>query len=166
MAARPLVNRTSQRKAVLLAGVFVVAAWVAHPFFVQSSASVQPSAPLAVKPAAVSDNRPVMPQGFQQQFVIRDPFQIPQEALPPNAVASSNNGSSVAASPSAQMYQVTGIAIGNGTAAVILESSAGSRTYRIGEYAGQYQIRDITADSVLLVGANGSHVLQMRRSIQ
>lgn len=165
MAARPLVNRISQRKGVILAGVFVVAAWVAYPFFVQSSAPVLPSAPLPVKPTAVSDNRPVMPQGFQQQSAIRDPFQMPQEALPPNAVAVSDKGS-VAASPSALMYRVTGIAVGNGTAAVILESSAGSRSYRIGEYAGQYQIRDITADSVLLVGANGSHVLQMRRSIQ
>jgi hypothetical protein len=161
------MDRISQRRGALLTGVFVVAAWFVYPFFRQSSAPVQSPALLAVKPAAVSDNRPVMPQGFRQQFVIRDPFLMPQEALPPNAVASSNKGNgSAAASPLAPMYRVTGIAIGNGTAAVILESNAGSRSYRIGEYAGQYQICDITADAVLLAGPDGSHLLNMRGRIE
>lgn len=150
-------NRVN-RKVLLIAGFFAVGAFAAYP-----AVMPQPSAATvttAAKPAVVSANSPVMPQGSQQQAV-RDPFQMPKEVLPPVSVSTVSRPAQPA--PALPQFQLTGVAIGNGTAAAILESSAGSRSYQVGEYAGPYQVRRITSDSVVLVGPNGPHVLKMRR---
>lgn len=157
MAAWPLLN-SGQRKRVLVAGVLVTAAWILYPSSEPPAATPTP----VVKPTVAAGKQPVMPKGFQQQSVIRDPFQQPQPVLPgrPDTDAAADGSTSIAAP---LPLRLTGIAIGNGTAAAILESKADSRSYRVGDYAGRYQIRDITRDTVLLDGPDGRHVLYMGR---
>lgn len=157
MAAWPL-NKIHRGKTVLFICVVIVTVWLAYPYFVESYAPVQPK-PAVVRPLAAVDSRPVMPRGFGQPSTIYDPFRMQQAVLP--LAAAPNQETTVATTP----YRVTGIAIGNSTAVVILESNAGSRSYRIGEYVGQYQIREITQDSVLIVAPNESHLLSLKRGI-
>ena len=158
MAAWPL-NKINCGKAVLLAGMVVAAVWMTYPYLVESSVPARPLKPAAPKPAG-GDNQP-MPKGFGQPPVICDPFRMSSAVLPLAAT-----GSSRSAPVPTIPYRLTGIAIGNQAAAVILESKEGSRSYRIGDYAGQYQIREITPASVLIVGPDGSHLLNLKRGIQ
>ena len=85
MATQLLPSIGVRQKGLMLAGVFALAAWIAYPQLVQQSVA-PPVTPSVVKPARSFDNRQPMPSGFQQSAVIRDPFQMPNEDLPPGSL--------------------------------------------------------------------------------
>lgn len=158
-----LLAKLVNRKVLLLTGVLAVSAWAAYPQLAPQSAAPVVAQTVS-QPKVPVDSLPPMPAGFQQPAVYRDPFQTPKEALPPSKPASAYAGRTASPPPpTLPQFELTGVAIGNGTAAAILESSSGSRSYRVGEYAGPFQVRSIKSDSVVLVGPNGPQVLKMRR---
>ena len=164
MAALPMLKMNSNRKGLFFAGLLVAVVFLTYPLFLRTPLA-SPSVPSVVKPAGVSDKRAVMPAGFQQQASVRDPFQMPMEQLSTaSAVAASGYNLPAMLQPLARpQFQLMGVAMGNGTSVAILESSAGSRTYRVGETADSYLVHTISLDSVTLVGPGGTYVLPLRR---
>lgn len=164
MATLPILKISNHHKMLFLSGLLLALAFLTYPLFFRTPLASSP-VPTMVKPLGVSGKRAVMPVGYRQQAGFRDPFQLPKDPLQTTpAVAGSSDNASVAPQlPARFQFQLTGVAIGNGTSAAILESIAGSRTYQVGEYAGAYLVRTISIDSVTLVGPDGIHVLTVRR---
>lgn len=87
---------------------------------------------------------------------------------PPEAIAVANAATTTAkngqaAGQTGGTPQLSGIIGGGGNRVAIIRFSGMSRSYRVGESLGAYQILEIGPDSVTLTGPGGSTLLTMGR---
>ena len=122
-------------------------------------------APPAVAPApkAASSTVPVMPNGAGVQGqVMRDLFAPPAGyaallAMPQKGDAPERNGGRTFSQ--GPLPTLTGVIQGDGTRVAILRQGAISRSYRVGQAAGEYTVASISPSSVTLSGPTGTKVL-------
>jgi hypothetical protein len=141
-----------------------------------SNGSLQPKAPISPTTA-----KSPQPQAFA---VLRDPFSVPQgyrtaaptqqqaqQFLSPSSSSSANaapapnfatlgtfNGANTAAAAGPAM-NLTGVVGAGSSKAIIIRSGSGSRSYRMHDQVGPYEIVDIGDRSVTLEGTTGQKVL-------
>ena len=154
-----LSNKLNQRKLLMYVTLFAAMLFAVYPLFMGRETPVSVVLPAAQSPTLGLD-KPAMPSGHTQQAV-RDPFQKPKEIMP--IEPTKHEYKQPKTTPILPQFQLKGVAVSNGVAAAILESGADSRSYRIGEFAGPYQVRSIGVDAVVLEGPGGAHILRMRR---
>ncbi len=173
--------------AVMLGGLLLAGAVIffAHRFFAGS-----PSVPVArgqgqpAETVVVSAVSPAVQ--VREPKVLRDPFAAPGEGRANGAAAAAENPAiRGAVSPPGGAVDETGkpmtaglkgvsagrpvlpvlqgIAGSSGQWAAVLQIGVESRSYRLGERAGPYEVMAITRDSVTLSGPDGTTVLAMER---
>lgn len=107
----------------------------------------------------------VLPQGYNPNAVIRDPFAMPSQfqqqttnAIPANVGRNQQAGKAREALPVVQ-----GIVSAGTAKAAILAVGSDSRSYKIGERAGSYVITAIASSSVTLQGPEDTVVVPIGR---
>lgn len=107
----------------------------------------------------------VLPQGYNPNAVIRDPFAIPiQYQQQPNVAIPAGVGRDQQTGKTREALPVVQGIVGAGTAkAAILSTGSESRSYRVNERVGSYVITAISNNSVTLQGPEGTVVVPMGR---
>lgn len=106
-----------------------------------------------------------MPQGYQPQAVLHDPFTLPPTAsavqpVSPEATAAGKvKPAKTTKTASKPGLILTGIVVSGNNRVAIIQNGKESRSYQIGELVGSYQLRRIDDKSVLLAGPSGELVL-------
>ncbi|HWR29811.1 MAG TPA: hypothetical protein VN631_08240 [Negativicutes bacterium] len=156
-----------QRKRLLVSVLFGVATIAATVLWTESYPTV-PMSPTtvvsAVSPkAAITVQTPTMPRGAESvRLTVRDIFSPPVEystllPVPSNDIAHSVR-QTVLTGPAPVL---TGVIAGEGARVAILRQGTISRSYRVGESAGAYQIASIGDRSVTLASPDGTTIVTM-----
>ena len=157
---------------LLLAGAVL---FFAHHVFTVVPAPVAVHKEKPIETGVVSAVNPV--PSARDRKPLRDPFAAPPEFRPTavdvtekpispgltRAYGVAAAGSGVAATGHPVLPVLHGIAGSGGQWAAVLQVGAESRSCRLGERAGPYEVTAITRDSVTLSGPDGTVVLAMER---
>lgn len=106
-------------------------------------------------------SQPVMPKGYQPNLTLRDPFAIPPEYRTPTPAGPAVNIGPT--QPKETLPVVTGIVMTNSAGSAIIQYGSDSRSYRLGDFVGPYQIVSINARLVVLQGPSGRLILSLGR---
>jgi len=119
---------------------------------------------------------PVMPQGYQPDSTLRDPFAVASAyqkvAGPPTGTLAKDIGTKPDSSGPANSQAIagkeekpvlTGVVDGNGKRLAIIEYKSESRFYKAQDYVGPYQLLAVYEDSVTLWGPGGNLALTLGR---
>ncbi|WP_371371389.1 hypothetical protein [Sporomusa aerivorans] len=114
-------------------------------------------------------SQPILPRGYGIPATVRDVFAIPTEfrpvfaALPAAAPERKNTAdilsSGQAAEPPAIPLVLVGIISGGGQKVAIIKYAGGSRSYRINDFIGPYQLIAIESAATVLLGPKGRSTL-------
>ena len=156
-----------KRKWLLVSVLFGVATIAATLLWTESYPTV-PMSPTTVVPTvsqktAITAQTPTMPKGTERVgLTVRDIFSPPVEystLLPvPSDGASHSVRQAVLTGPAPVL---TGVIVGEGSRVAILRQGTISRSYRVGESAGAYQIASIGDRSVTLASPGGTTIVTM-----
>jgi len=156
-----------KRKWLLVSVLFGVATIAATLLWTESYPTV-PMSPTTVVPTvsqktAITAQTPTMPKGTERVgLTVRDIFSPPVEystLLPvPSDGASRSVRQTVLTGPAPVL---TGVIVGEGSRVAILRQGTISRSYRVGESAGAYQIASIGDRSVTLASPGGTTIVTM-----
>lgn len=129
-----------------------------------------------IKQDGVSNSKPIMPNGYQNEKVTRNPF-----ALPPDMVAKrttnaapSNLATNKIPSDKASMGQgpaehkqalpslrLTGIITSQDMKLAVINAAGKSKSYQVNDSLGSYTVAAISDDTVMLNGPEGTKVLTL-----
>lgn len=112
--------------------------------------------------------RTVMPRGYQQEAVIKDPFAVPKAYQKPaipagSAVNTPHQNAAVPKSGKAVKPVLTGIVAGRSKQLAIIEYQSQSRTYQVRDQFGPFVVAAIFEHSVVLEGPEGRLTLTLGR---
>jgi hypothetical protein len=122
--------------------------------------------------------KPVMPSGYQLSEARHDPFAVPSEyqqpapadknTLPERPPANPSGASAKEIAHYSEGQQdvrpvLVGVVSGNDTYRAIIQYGADSRSYRVSESVGPYQLVAISDDAVTLSGPGGKLALTLGR---
>lgn len=127
--------------------------------------TVAPAAEVNSRPSPV---RPVMPQGYGPEAVIRDPFAVlaaqQKPVAQPDKIADRLPAASGRVTASGASRPVlTGVVTGEYSQLAIIEYDKESRSYQVLDEIGPYQVLDITPAAVVLNGPGGRITLKLGR---
>lgn len=160
------INKFTPRQrltAMVVFGVVLVGLFYYNdsPEVVMAPPPVKQGVPVA------SGGGPKIPQGYEPGQIVRDPFAMPKEFEPANphipaSGAPSDPGTAgrIGAGSSA-IPTVNGIVGGDGRWMAIIQYGAESRSYKVQDYVGPYQVTAITSDTVTVWGPGGRSVLMV-----
>ncbi len=136
-------------------------------FYLQSTSPVIPPATVPANPpkaiVAAADNKPLLPNGYIVNKIIRDPFKMPSTLTKQSGPLSYQGGSKAASYEHLGLPVLTGIVKTDNYRVAILEYNGKSRYHRLQDKIGPYQLVAISDSSVTLYSANGRQVLPLRR---
>ena len=127
---------------------------------------------VAVAPSPVKQGIPVasgaqpkIPQGYEPGQIVRDPFAKPKEFEPANphipASGAPSDPGTAGRIGAGAIPTVNGIVGGDGRWMAIIQYGTESRSYKVKDYVGAYQVTAITADTVTVWGPSGRSVLMV-----
>ncbi len=158
--------------AVVVIGGLLLAGTVILYFKLFSSAAA-PVAPLPARPAQITGlpSQPTALKGYAQGETMRDPFALPpelQQATPamPRSLGSGGGSSGYTApvhESSPMLPQLNGVVSAGATRMAVLQYGAESRSYRVHERIGPYELTAVSDNSVTLLGPSGKIVLAVGR---
>ena len=137
-------------------------------FYYNDSSEVAVAPPLVKQGIPVaSAGGPKIPQGYEPGQIVRDPFAIPKEFEPAkphisaNGVPSDPGAAGRIGAGSSAIPTVNGIVGGDGRWMAVIQYGAESRSYKVQDYVGPYQVTAITSNTVTISGPGGRSVLMV-----
>lgn|GEM_PF-1403197 len=129
-----------------------------------------------IKQSGLVNSKPVMPNGYQNEKVTRNPFALPPDMVAKNAnkVSPSNLTpknlpsdtpsviqGSVLPKEALPSLRLTGIITSPDMRLAVIHSAGKSKSYQINDSLGTYKVAAISDDTVLLHGPSGPKVLNL-----
>lgn len=170
---KELIANIEPRQRILVIAVVATLIVVAANFFLTPENPAnggQVTQSLPVKNKAPS--QPIMPQGYQAEAVIKDPFAIPAGYQKKDDQAGSSINTAVnhpqdkpqiGGNERNSIPSLTGIVGGAAKKLAIIEYKTESRAYQVNDVIGPYLVSAIDDHSVVLAGPSGKLTLMLGR---